>query len=367
MSKRFLSLLAAAALALGLLAGCGSTEISSADHLGDYVRTMDYSDGFTILQLTDIHWNTATVIGNEVSGSIGYLTKVIREAQRHAGKIDLIEITGDTFMLADAGTVKEFIGFMADMAIPYAMVWGNHDREGKLNPNWLSDQFRKAPYSLYTEVDYDDIHERGNYVINLTDGDGTVCWQIVNLDSGASYRDGAADAFMTYDYIRQDQLDWMAAEHRAALSNPPVICYYHIAQAENDIAYEAVCNGEEGYSAMYFKLEGFAPSEHAIDTSAFFAANNVKAAFMGHAHANDWTYTNPDGIVYGLGVKSGTELYYGDVKAGYEGAGFEVTEDFTLSGASLVTLNDASGSFTLEHLYLNERDGGDFVKWVTYQ
>ncbi len=366
MNKRLLPLVLCAALLVCMLSGCGGAKVSYEDNLDDYVKTLPYSDGFTVLQLTDIHWSSASQIGNDEFGCEKYIRKVVAEAQAHAGHIDLIEITGDTFMLTDKRAVAKFIDMMTDIGIPYAMVWGNHDRESTYNPNWISKQFAEAPNSLYTEIDQDDVHERGNYVINLVNPDGSVAWQIANLDSGANYREGAADLGLNYDYIREDQLAWLAAEHKAAGETVPVICYYHIAQAEGPAAFKAIENGADGYKPKFFKLEGFGESDYAGFTEDAFLAANVKAAFYGHAHANDWTYTAPNGIVYGFGVKTGYELYYGTATPDYEGAGFEVTDTFEVVGASLVTLNDASGAFTLEHLYLNERDGGDFVLWVTY-
>lgn len=366
MKKRLLPLLLISSLLICLLPGCAEKTVSYKEHLDDYVQTMPYKDGFTILQLTDIHWSSASPVGDESFGSEAYIRKVVAEAVAHAGHVDLIEVTGDTFMLTDKRAVRQFIDMMTDLGIPYAMVWGNHDRESTYNPNWISKQFLSAPHSLYLEVDHDDVHERGNYVINLENPDGSVAWQIINLDSGASYREGAGDLGLTYDYIRDDQFAWMSAEHKAAGEDVPALCYYHIAQADQQAVFDAIEGGDTSYKSKFFKLEGFAPSAYAVSTEQIFADNNVKGAFCGHAHANDWTYTTPGGIVYGLGVKTCPELYYGNVPAGYEGAGFEVTEDFILIGASLVTLNDASGDFTLEHLYLNERDGGDLVMWVKY-
>ena len=92
---------------------------------------------------------------------------------------------------------------------------------------------------------------------------------------------------------------------------------------------------------------------------------------MGHAHNIDWT-VDYDGVTVGLGVKTGTELYFAhiDVESTMpemqEGlASVGITENFDLIGASLVTINDES-SFDLEHVYYNERANEDFVKWVKY-
>lgn len=366
MFKRIVSMAVLFALALSVLAGCAKKTVSYRDHLEDYVKTMDYRDGFTILQLTDIHWHGGTQIGDEDYGSERYLRKVIDEAAAHAGRIDLIEVTGDTFMLSNKIAVRSFIDFMAGVGIPYAIIWGNHDRQSTYNPNWISKQFLKAPCSLYTEVDNDDVHERSNYVINLQNPDGSTAWQITNLDSGASYREGASDFDLTYDYLRDDQFEWMTAEHDAVGSDVPVICYYHIAQADYDLAWDAIQAGATGYKSKFFNLEGFAPSKFAVRTEDICLKNNVKAVFIGHDHADDWTFTTPNGVTFGMGVKSGKELYYANVPVGVENTGVDYSEGFALIGASLVTLKNASGDFGLEHLYLNERDEGDFVKWVEY-
>jgi len=93
---------------------------------------------------------------------------------------------------------------------------------------------------------------------------------------------------------------------------------------------------------------------------------------MGHAHNVDWT-VEYEGLVLGLGVKTGTELYFVHIdtnsddkimQMGLKSVG--ITEDFDLIGASLVTLRDRDGSFDLEHLYFNERENGDFASWVKW-
>lgn len=362
--KRFFVISCIATLVTFALAGCGKT-VSFRDIPEEYVKEMEYHDGFTILQLTDIHWNGSTQIGDDTYGSRGYLKKVIDEAKSHAGKIDLIEITGDTFMLTNKRAVTEFIDFMDEMDVPYAIGWGNHDRECTYNPNWISKQFLEAPNSLYTEVDNDDVHERANYVIELKSG-SEVAWQIFNLDSGASFRNGAGDLGLTYDYLRDDQFEWMSYMHERTGNNPPSLCYYHIVQDDQKKVCDAIANGELDIKFSFFKLEGLAPSDYCVSTEDIFLQNNVKGAFAGHDHSNDFTYTLPSGIVYGLGVKSGIELYSGHVTAkDIKKAGLNC-EEFDLLGASLVTLQDTEGNFKLEHLYLNERDEGDFVMWVEY-
>lgn len=362
MKKVGFILLLIAALAL---VGCSNPELRRAD-ASEYTKTMDYHDDFTILQLTDIHWNGATQIGDEAYGSEEYILKVIDEAKAHAGKIDLIEITGDTFMVANKSAVTSFIDLMTKVGIPYAMTWGNHDRENTYHPNWISEQFLNAPYSLYTEVDNDDVHERSNYVINLLDSNKNPVWQLIQIDSGASYRENALDLSISYDHMRQDQFDWIERMRNFVGTQIPAICYFHVAQKDNVLAYEAIKNGATGYKSGYFALESFCNAPEAQTCEELFLKNNIKAAFIGHDHANDWTVTTPNGVTFGYGVKTDAELYYGVIEKGTKAENYTAEEEFVLSGASLVTLKSLEGDFTLEHLYLNERDEGDFIKWVEY-
>ena len=147
-----------------------------------------------------------------------------------------------------------------------------------------------------------------------------------------------------------------------------MIAYYHIPQQDNGIAYET----RNTRKNKFFKLEGFANNESEEYYSDFIKVgreNNLKAAFMGHAHNIDWT-VDYDGVILGLGVKTGTELYYAHIdansqdpmmKEGLESIGGS-SENFDLIGASLVTIKNET-SFDLEHIYFNERPTKDFVRW----
>ena len=351
---------------------------------------MDYHQGFNILQLTDIHWN----INSSTYESKNYLSKVLAEADAHvkatqdaSAKIDLVELTGDMFMLSNSYEVTDFVKFFEkkseEYGFKYASIWGNHDRHGQYHPNWLADQFRKAKNSLYYEPN-DNLYGRSNFMINLMDG-ANVKWQIANLDSGASFSESPLSPFRDYDYIRKDQTQWWLAEHAAAGANVPGIAYYHIPQDENlkmcdDIHKDGATNKHK-----FFKLEDFADNgneEYASDFIDVAIKNNLKGAFMGHAHNVDWTVEMTDTdtgntLKLGLGVKTGIELYYAHIdvnstdpamREGLDSIAGSLPSDtktFDLIGASLVTITD-DANFDLEHLYLNERASNDFVSWVKF-
>lgn len=374
------------------LSGCG-TAFNYKEHLNDYIFTMKYHKDFNVLQLTDIHWN----MNSSTYNSKNYLEKVIKEVDTHIkakqgndAKIDLVELTGDMFMLSNSHLVNTFINFFEEKAeqygFKYTAVWGNHDRHGIYNPNWLGKQFSKAKNCYYFEAE-DDLYGRSNFVINLTD-DGTknseVKWQLANLDSGASFSETSVSAFRDYDYIRKDQTNWWLLEHNLAGIDVPTIAYYHIPQYENNIMWQKHISGEP-VKHKFFKLEGFASNKSGNYKSDFIDVaikHNLKGAFMGHAHNVDWTVEmeNPETgnkMLVGLGVKTGSELYFAHVHADskdqyvQEGlASTGIDEDFDLLGASLVTITDEAtlveGKYDLEHLYYNERESGDFVRWVKW-
>ena len=381
--RRKLFCLVLAVIAALTVAGC-SKKIKSSEHLDDYVFTVKYHDNFNILQLTDIHWNVNT----SATASKTYMDKLFKEVNDHivstqgsGAKIDLVELTGDMFMLANSYHVDTFIDYFEQKAVEYGFVytaiWGNHDRHSLYNPNYLAKKFADAPHCLYCEP-ADDLYGRSNFVISLTE-DGTkdskVVWMIANLDSGASFSETELTPFRDYDYIRPEQTEWWLQEHAKAGEDVPAIAYYHIPQDENNKAWVDVTENGATYKNKFFKLEGFADNgteKYASDFIDKAKDHNLKAAFMGHAHNVDWT-VEYEGVVIGLGVKTGEELYFAHIdtesedeymQAGLKSVG--ITENFDLIGASLVTLTGSDGSFDLEHVYYNERANGDFVKWVKW-
>lgn len=364
------------------LTSCGQV-MDYKEHLDDYVSYMEYHDNFNILQLTDIHWSYES----STLRSKKYLEKTIAEADRHIkelqgndAKIDLVELTGDQFMLANTYHIDTFLKFFEQQAekygFYYAVIWGNHDRQGLYNANWLAKRFKESKHCIYKELN-DNLYGRSNFVINLTlDGtkDSGAVWQVFNLDSGASFSETSLSPFRDYDYIRKDQTDWYVKEHEKVGETVPTLAYYHIPQDENETAWKEVKENPEAYKNKFFKLEGFADNgneKYASDFIDVAREHGLKGAFMGHAHNVDWT-VEVDGVVIGLGVKTGTELYFAhidtqstdvDMQAGLKSVG--ITENFDLIGASLVTIKDGL-SFELEHLYLNERASGDFTSWVKW-
>ena len=215
------------------------------------------------------------------------------------------------------------------------------------------------------------------YVIVTEDGtkNSPAVWMIANLDSGADFSETEFSLFREDDFIRPEQTEWFLRQHALAGEDVPAIAYYHIPQDENGKAWRAVTEDGAALKNKYFKLEGFDDNGSEACASDFIDRakdHGLVAAFMGHAHNVDWT-VEYEGVVIGLGVKTGKELYFAHIdadsddpamRAGLDSVG--ITEDFDLIGASLVTLTGRNGEFDLEHLYFNERADGDFAAWVKW-
>lgn len=258
--KIIFALLPVAAMSL---TSCGAV-LDYKANLDKYVFEMAYHEDFNILQMTDIHWNyNSSTMRNKQ-----YLDKVFKQTKDHlvdaqgsGAKIDLVELTGDQFMLSNSYHVKSFIEYFEKKAeeygFMYTVIWGNHDRHGLYNPNWLAEQFAKAKHCYYVELD-DNLYGRSNFVINLNQA-GKPVWQLYNLDSGASFSETSVSPFRDYDYIRKDQTDWFLKEHDYAKDlagkEVPSIAYYHIPQQDNGIAWEKVLKDKSVYKNKFFKLE----------------------------------------------------------------------------------------------------------------
>lgn len=352
-NKRFIrniTLLLGASLCLS---ACGSQK-SYKEHLEEYVTSLDYHDNYHVVQIADLHWSNET----DLPTAEKYFKGMVEEIKSHYGSIDLFEFTGDQFMLATRLTVDKFRSMMKEIGIPYAMVFGNHDRECTYSLAWLTSQLKNDPLCIYKEIENDDLYGHSNFIINLNEGE-TTKWQLYNLDSGASYLKSPLDTKLTYDYLRDDQFDFVSREH---ISGVPGIAYYHIAQKGFAEAYKQ----KDNLHNKFFKLEEFGESNAISDLKALECAkeNEIKGIFVGHAHSVDWT-VDYEGVTLGFGVKTGKELYYGKISKEMAQEQLGLDQGFDLQGASVVTLK-ADKSFDLDHLYYNLNGSEVFTHWENY-
>lgn len=340
--KALLSLL----LLVPVVASCKGAELAPKDS-NEYIATINAgSDDFVILQLADIHWTYNTL----VEPAKKYLNKVVSEAIKEKGHVDLIELTGDQTFIANKNIATQLYDFIDSFEIPWVFNYGNHDLQGSWSTKWLNDTVYGHKHNVNKFV-YDDVAGDTNFVINVKWQDDYK-WQIYHIDTKSlTIQNGS----YTYDYITDDQVEWYKAQtDKDKGSNPkytPSLTYCHIppkeilkiADGEGTIL-GGVIQENEPY---YF------PSDIDSAFMKYAEERNCKGVFFGHDHSNDavWKYKN---MAFGYGVKANTELYSTTNEEGK-----------TLTGGSLVTIHKGSESYELMHYYIdaNNVDAGIFDKW----
>lgn len=97
-----------------------------------FTYIIDKHKDFKILQLTDLHLGFGFISRKKDKLALNAVTKII-----HKAKPDMIVLTGDSIFpfLPKAGTLNnrkqayKLMKFMDSFAIPYTLVFGNHDCE----------------------------------------------------------------------------------------------------------------------------------------------------------------------------------------------------------------------------------------------
>jgi 3',5'-cyclic AMP phosphodiesterase CpdA len=268
-------------------------------NINDYTKNLSYSDGYRILQLSDLHYGVTVDFKSEFA----YLDKLVTKASP-----DLIVITGDCFMNANAYTIQTAFNHFGSYNIPWTMVFGNHDTQSISSPRFIIDCLKNAKNSFFVDVN-DDTYGNCNFVYNLKSGDETK-WQLYFLDSN-SYHFNGID--YDYDIIHSDQLVWYDNCIKASnnnLDNPiPSLCFMHIPLFEYKDAYDSI-GGKNGLKEGEYVEENFSIG---YKNSGFFQKivdmKSTKGVFCGHDHVNSFAI-DYKAITLSYGVKTGDCIYH---------------------------------------------------------
>ena len=136
-----------------------------------FTYIIDKHKDFKILQLTDLHLGFGFISRKKDKLALNAVTKII-----HKAKPDMIVLTGDSIFpfLPKAGTLNnrkqayKLMKFMDSFAIPYTLVFGNHDCEmgSTCNKEELAQIYKKGKYCIFTEG-RKELTGVGNFFINL--------------------------------------------------------------------------------------------------------------------------------------------------------------------------------------------------------
>ena len=303
-------------LFLPLVALCATSCATGVRHkISEYVykKTLEYHDGFKILQLTDIH------LGDKDNQDIHY--KFMDLTIKSADHPDLIVITGDLFTVASKTTVKRMISFFDSYKIPWTCTFGNHDEQCYFSVDWLTDQLNSnSKYCYFKDIQDDDVFGNCNFAINVMQG-STVFEQLIMMDSNRYDFDPAHSG---YDHFKQDQIDWYKRlmQYNKSINGGDVIpslMFYHIPLPEINDAWEKRNSDPSKVEYDHIageKNEDCCPPKY---NSGFFKvikeANSTDGMFFGHDHVNDFI-VKYQGIIFGYGIKSTERIYYKDTMMG---------------------------------------------------
>lgn len=290
----------------------------------DY-RIIDVDEDINILQLTDIHYDSTN---DKKAQTIELLKDVITQANP-----DLIAVTGDwcSHTLDRKKNSKEVFDIIDSFGIPWAVVFGNHDREGIVSAYDYADMFAGYKNCVF-DAGYSNIGGVGNYTVVLRQN-GKIAGACLFMDTHSSVRIGSTK----YESIDPKQIEWYkwtidglnelykAEGNGSAI---PTLLYTHIPVNEYIVAYEQgeILLGSNGEKCCV-------PEENTGMYKAIKEKASTKAIFCGHDHANN-SVALYEGVKFVYGVQSGwCKGYATDVK----------------KGATLALLKD--GEVEVSHIY----------------
>jgi hypothetical protein len=289
-------------LLLLLLASAEGKKKGAAAHR---LRFRRGSGTFKVVQVADMHYadgrstGCEDVLPSQVAGCTDLNTTAFLYRVFRAEDPDLVIFTGDNIYGADstdaAKSMDLAIAPAIDMKLPWAAVIGNHDQEGTLSRAGVMHHLVGMKNSLSSfNPDGIEIDGYGNYNLEVSGVEGTPLNEksVLNLyflDSG-DY--STVPTIKGYGWIKPSQQVWFQhtssrLQRKYMDENPkqkepaPSMAFFHIPLPEfND------------FTAANFtgvKQEGISS---ASINSGFFAtmveAGDVKAAFVGHDHLNDF-------------------------------------------------------------------------------
>ncbi|WVZ65672.1 hypothetical protein U9M48_014995 [Paspalum notatum var. saurae] len=263
------------------------------------------SGTFKVVQVADMHYANGRstgcedVLPSQVAGCTDLNTTAFLYRVFRAEDPDLVVFTGDNIYGSDSSDAAKSMDLAIapaiDMKLPWAAVIGNHDQEGTLSREGVMRHLVSMKNGLSSfNPEGIEIDGYGNYNLEVSGVEGTSMDEksVLNLyflDSG-DY--STVPSISGYGWIKASQQVWFqqtssSLQAKYMNENPkqkepaPGLVFFHIPLPEFSSFTAANFTGvrQEGISS-------------ASINSGFFAsmveAGDVRAAFVGHDHINDF-------------------------------------------------------------------------------
>ena len=247
---------------------------------------------------------------------------------------DLVVLLGDTLTKRDEtedfsqykAALRDILKPVIDHKIPFCFVLGNHEHDQGQEEQTVN---------AYMEIENcvgenDETAPRGNFNCNIlvknTEGNKNIL-NLWFIDSNNKYHDRA---FSKYDWVSEDQIEWYErkalkiAEENSGIV--PAILFQHIPvceeyellrEAKKSEYFVSVEGHQKRKNKRYVLKDGVdgylgegpcTPCFNGGQFSSWKKIGDVKAAFFGHDHTNDFTGV-VDGIMLGQNKTSGFCCY----------------------------------------------------------
>lgn len=342
---KIIALLAAIILLLGIIAAYLLIPRRSpgyADDTWEGAKSFDISkittlsktpgQDFKILAITDTQFDNPFKSKKQIKADLAKMVNYV--------KPDLIVTVGDNFAgIFNHFHVKSFVKMMDEFGIPWAPIYGNHERDFSADLVYLGQQMQKSNLCLF-EIGPTNIDGVGNYIINIGEGDRIVA-SLVMMDCNAEVFLEDADGNRTgayYESPRHSQVAWyrdnISSITKYAGRVVPSILFTHTPLPEFKTAYDLYQQGSD--EVEYLGGEGEVGGG-LIDYGLFDAAielDSTKHMFFGHEHTNTLSLRY-QGIDLSYAVKTGNFSSYKEGNTG--GTAITITGDGTIAYEQLYT------------------------------
>lgn len=329
-------------LALCALASCGAGT-REYDVL-DYRTTMEYYEGFKIMQIADLHFG----IESDLRSQMSVVEKSVLEADP-----DLIILTGDNLMYGNKAIANELFGLLNSLCkrlteadengrlTKFAVTYGNHDNQGDYPRYYLNNTIKsyvaedgkekeEGKFAAFVDYEDDNLFGLTNYYIDLVD-DRTkdrdtvdVKYRIHIIDSNTYHYTGIKYG---YDTIHTEQLLHAKKIYDEATADKDYVgmMFFHIPFEEFGEAEEQYILATDPSKIGQGELRE--PVSDPYENNGSFKAlreANIVSYFVGHDHVNscDIIYNKGEAFenmaIFSYGVKSTDQVYHDKDMLGYK-------------------------------------------------
>lgn len=259
------------------------------------IDTMTKTAGkdFKILTITDLQFDNPFKSKDSVR-------KELRDMVNYA-KPDMIVTNGDNFAgIFNHFHVSEFVKLMDELELPWAPIYGNHERDFSADLYYLGKEIMKSKYGMfkYGPTNIDGV---GNYVINIEEAD-KIAYSLFLMDSNEEIwaKDSAnRTVYNYYDNVRTSQVEWYEDNVNgitaAAGRVVPSIAFFHVPIEEFNTAMQLRAAGSDEVETVYGTDFYGAEREQYINTKnyGFFdkmvELGSTRHMFSGHIHSSNFS------------------------------------------------------------------------------